>query len=179
MYGDAKEMIPYYSPFPHRKEVDLRLFVDSDHAGEQFKRLSRTGFVIYLNMAPILWFSKHQPTVKSSVFGAECVDMNNGIETCRGLSYKLIMMGVTLSGPTFIYGDNMSVLHNTQRSESILKKKSNSICYHTVRKSAAMGESVIDHVHSVDNPAEIFTKVVRGGQKWNRLIRILLHNLCD
>jgi hypothetical protein len=71
MYGDVKEMIPSDDPVYRGKEVDLRLFVDSDHAGEQFTRRSRTGFVIYLNMAPIVWFSKHQPTVESSVFGAE------------------------------------------------------------------------------------------------------------
>jgi hypothetical protein len=53
--------------------------------------------------------------------------MKNGIETCRGLHYKLRMMGVALSGPTFIYGDNMYVVHNTQRPESVLKNKSNSI----------------------------------------------------
>jgi hypothetical protein len=56
-------MIPSDAPIPRGNEVDLRLFVDSDHAGEQFKRPSRTGFVIYLNMAPIVWFSKRQPTV--------------------------------------------------------------------------------------------------------------------
>jgi hypothetical protein len=138
MHGDAKEMIPSDAPFNRGNEVDLLLFVDSDHAGEQFTRRSRTGFVIYLNMAPIVWFSKRQPTVESSVFGAEFVAMKNGIETCRGLRYKLIMMGVALSGPTFVSGDNMSVVHNTQRSESVLKKKSNSICYHAVRESAAM-----------------------------------------
>jgi hypothetical protein len=132
-------MIPSDAPVPHRKEVDLRFFVDSDHAGEQFRRRSRTDFVIYLNMAPIVWFSKRQPTVESSVFGAEFVTMKNGIETCCGLRYKLRMMGVALSGPTFVYGDNMSVVHNTQRSESVLKKKSNSICYHAVRESAVMG----------------------------------------
>jgi hypothetical protein len=103
------------------------LFVYSDHAGEQFTRRLRTGFVIYLNMAPIVWFSKRQPTVESSVFGAEFFAMMNGIETCRGLRYKLRMMGVALSGPTFFYGDNMVVVHNTQRHESVLKKKSNSI----------------------------------------------------
>jgi hypothetical protein len=74
-------MIPSDDPFTRGKEVDLRLFVDSDHAGEQFKRRSSTGFVIYLNMAPIVWFSKSQPTVDSSVFGAEFVAMKNGIET--------------------------------------------------------------------------------------------------
>jgi hypothetical protein len=86
---------------------------------------------------------------------------------------------VTLSGPTFVYGDNMSVVHNTQRTESVLKKKSNSICYHAVRESAAMGESIIWHVPSVYNPDEICTKVVPGGQKWNHLIHLLLHELCD
>jgi hypothetical protein len=101
--------------------------------------------------------------------------MNNVIETCRDLRYKLRMMGVTLSGPTYVYGDNMSVVHNTQRPESVLKKKPNSICYQAVRESAAMGESIIGHVPSVDNPAE----VVPGGQKRNHLIRLLLHDLCD
>jgi hypothetical protein len=70
MYGDVKEMIPSYAPIPRGKELDLRLFVDSDQAGEKFTRRSRTGFVIYLNMAPIVWFYKRQPTVESSVFGA-------------------------------------------------------------------------------------------------------------
>jgi hypothetical protein len=179
MYGDVKEMIPSDSPVPRVKDVYLRLFVDSDHAGEQFTRSSRTGFVIYLNMAPIVWFSKRHPTVDSSVFGAEFVAMKNGIETCRGLCYKLRMMGVTLSDPTFVYGDNVSVLHNTQRHESVLKKKSNSIFYNSVRESSAMGESIIGHVPSVDNPADICTKVVPGGKKRNHLIRLLLHDLCD
>jgi hypothetical protein len=115
MYGDVKEMIPSDAPVARGKEVDLRLFVDSDHAGEQFTRRSRTGFVIYLNMAPLMWFSKSQPTVESSVFGAEFAAMKNGIETCRGLRYKLRMMVGALSGPTFVYGDNMSVVHNIHR----------------------------------------------------------------
>jgi hypothetical protein len=88
-------------------------------------------------------------------------------------------MGLTLSGPTFVYGDNMSAVHNNQRPEYVLKKKSNSLCYHMVRESAAMGESIIGHLPSVDNPADICTLFVAGGQKRNHLIRILLHDLCD
>jgi hypothetical protein len=157
----------------------LRLFVDSDHAGEQFARRSRTGYVIYLNMAPIVWFSKRQPTVESSVLGDELVVMNNDIDTYHGLRYKLRMMGVTLSGPTFFYGDNMSVVNNTQRPEYVLKKQSNSLCYHMVRDSVSMGESIIGHVPSVGNPADISTKVVAGGKKRSHLICLLLHALCD
>jgi hypothetical protein len=85
---------------------------------------------------------------------------------------------VALSGPTYVYGDTMSVVHNTQRPEYVLKKKSNSICYHAVCESAAMGECIIGHVPSVENPSDICTKVVSGWQKRNHLIRLLLHDLC-
>jgi hypothetical protein len=89
------------------------------------------------------------------------------------------MMGVALSVPKYVYGDNMYVVHNTQRPEYVLKKNSNSICYHAVCESASMGESIIGHVPSVDNPADIFTKGVPDGQKRNHLTHILLYDLCD
>jgi hypothetical protein len=64
MYGDVKEMIPPDAHVPHGKDFDMRLFFYSDHAGEKFTRRSKTGFVIYLNMAPLVWFSKRQATVE-------------------------------------------------------------------------------------------------------------------
>jgi hypothetical protein len=127
-------MVPSDAPVFYGKEVDLRFFVDSDHGGDQFTRCSRTGFVIYLNMVLLVWFFKRQPTADSSVFEADFFAMKNGIETFRGLHYKLRMMGVTLSGPTYVYGYNIYVVNNIQRLESVLKKKSNSICYHAVCK---------------------------------------------
>jgi hypothetical protein len=179
MYGDVNEALSPDAPLPLEKEVDLRLYVDSDHAGEKFTRFSRTGFVIYRNMAPVFWFSKQQPTVESRVFGAEFVAMENGIETVRGLRYKLRMMGVPLSGPCYVYGDNMSVIHNTQRPEYMLKKKYNIICYHVARESVAMGECIIAHVCSENNPADICTKVIPAGMKCRRLVGMLLFDLCD
>jgi hypothetical protein len=103
--------------------------------------------------------------------------MKNGIETSIGLRYKLIMMGVALSGPPFVYGDNMYVVHNTHRDESVSKKKSSSIFYHAVHRYAAMGESIIRHGPSVDNPADICTKATPGGQKRNHLIHLLYSSL--
>jgi hypothetical protein len=81
MYGGANEAIPPNAPVARGNAIDLRLFVDSDHTGDQLTRHSSTGFVIYLNMAPIVSFSKRQPTAESSVFGDEFVAMMNGIET--------------------------------------------------------------------------------------------------
>eukprot|EP00957_Ditylum_brightwellii_P009285 702645-Ditylum_brightwellii.AAC.1 len=42
LYGGAKEPIPPNAPKPRVKEVDLRLFVDSDHAGDKANRRFRT-----------------------------------------------------------------------------------------------------------------------------------------
>jgi hypothetical protein len=94
-----------------------------------------TGFVIYLKMAPLVWFSKHRTTVESSVFGTDIIAMKNGIETCCGLRYKLRMMGVTLGGPTYVYGDSISVFHENQHPESVLKKKlpcSTQVCCYVI-----------------------------------------------
>ena len=178
-YGDVKEALPPNAPEARGKEVDLRLFVDSDHAGDKLARRSRSGFLIYLNMAPISWFSKRQATIETSVFGAEFVAMKQGMEALRGLRYKLRMMGVPLSGPSYIYGDNMSVVHNTQRPESTLKKKSNSICYHAVREAVAMKECLTGHIPSQNNPADLCTKVIPGGQKRNHLVSLILYDLGD
>jgi hypothetical protein len=51
MYGDVKEVVTSDAPVPCGKEVHLCLFVDYKHSGEQLTRSSKTGFVIYLNMA--------------------------------------------------------------------------------------------------------------------------------
>jgi hypothetical protein len=64
----------------------------------------------------------------------------------------------------------MLVVHSTQRPESILKKKSNAICYHAVRYSSAMGESIIGPIPYANNPAYILTKAMPGRQKRDHLI---------
>ena len=103
------------------------------------------------------------------------------MECLRGLRYKLRVMGVAILGPSYIYGNNMSVIHNTQRPESMLKKKSNSICYHAICEAVAMGECLTGHVSSThDNPAKnICTKVIPGGRKRDHLVGLLLHNVTD
>ena len=74
------------------------------------------------------------------MFGAEFVAMKVGMEKLQILRYKLRMMGISLSGPLLIYGYKMSVIHNTNRPESTLRKRRNSIYYYAIRESVEMGE---------------------------------------
>ena len=52
-YQDAKEPMPPNVPKPFGKEVELRGFVDSDHAGDKRTGRFHTGFLIFMNMSLI------------------------------------------------------------------------------------------------------------------------------
>jgi hypothetical protein len=155
------------------------MYVDADYAGDKRTRRSRTGFFIYVNSALVMWRSRKQSTIETSVFGSEFVAMKQGVETIRGLRYKLRMMGVGLTGPAYVYGDNMSVINNTQRPESTLKKKSNEVCYHFVRESVAMGETLTGHIDTNENQADLATKIISGGAKRDYLVGKVLYDIVD
>ena len=54
-YEDVQEAKPLNAPKPLVKDVTLRIFVDSDHAGDNSDRHSRIGYMIFMNMAMINW----------------------------------------------------------------------------------------------------------------------------
>jgi hypothetical protein len=96
----------------------------------------------------------------------------------RGLQYNLCMMGIPLTGPSFIYADNKSQVTNSTRPELTLKKKCNSMCYHVVWESVAMGESLITHINYEENLSDLMTKVTHGS-KCRQLVGNILCNLYD
>jgi hypothetical protein len=124
-------------------------------------------------MALIDWVSKKQATIETSVFGAEFVAMKHGIEKLQGLRIKLRMMGVPLTRPSFIYADNKSQVTNSTRPELTLKMKCNSICYHVVQESVAMGELLITHINSEENSSDQMTKVTHSSKHHQRIGNIL------
>eukprot|EP00978_Attheya_sp_CCMP212_P044167 scaffold302773_cov75-Attheya_sp.AAC.1 len=148
----TEEAIPTNAPPACGKEIDIRLYCDSDHAGDRLTRRSISGFFIHLNMAPVQWQV-----------------------TNRRNRYKLRMMGVPISGPTYIYGDNMSELSTTLNDLSPYSRRSR-IRYATnvIRELVAMGESLTAHVPTELNPADLCTKVLSGGQKRDGIVDLWL-----
>jgi hypothetical protein len=88
-------------------EMIITVFVDADHAGDTVSRRSRTGFVVFLNGAPIYWMSKKQTSIETSTFGSEFVAKKQATEFVRGLRYCLRVMGIPVIDPAFVYGDNL------------------------------------------------------------------------
>ena len=58
-YLGAEEAIPDEMPVARGRSIVMSCFVDADHAkGCRVTRRSHTGVIIFVNRAPILWFSK-------------------------------------------------------------------------------------------------------------------------
>ena len=84
-------------------------------------------------------------------------------------------MGIEISEPAFIFGDNQSVLTNTSIPHSTLKKKSSSIAFHFVREGVARSEWRTAYLNTQHNPSDMLTKSLPGGEKRNRFTSYLLH----
>jgi hypothetical protein len=57
-YPGAKESIPGDAPVARGNVVSTHCFVVADHAGNRVTRRSQTGILLFVNRAPIVWFSK-------------------------------------------------------------------------------------------------------------------------
>ena len=67
----------------------------------------------------------------------------------------------------------MYVIYNTSRPESMLSKKSNSICYHFVREVVAAKECLTSHIPILKNISDLLTKVMLVQKRWNLVNGVL------
>mmetsp|Transcript_1856 Transcript_1856/g.3809 ORF Transcript_1856/g.3809 Transcript_1856/m.3809 type:complete len:104 (-) Transcript_1856:333-644(-) len=84
------------------------------------------------------------------------------------------MMGIPVDDPSFVYGDNFSVINNTSIPESTLQKKSNSITYHFVCEGCAKDKWCICYVDTHSNLADLTTKMLAGGKNQTNPVRKVL-----
>jgi hypothetical protein len=164
-YDGAEDELPPRMPVPRGNGVDTTCFHDSSHANNVVTRRSQTGFIIFVNNAPIVWYSKRQNTVESSTFGSEFVAARAALEAVEALRYKLRMFGIPLNGPTTMFCDNNSVCNNCRTPTSTLNKKHNSICYHRVREAVAADKIRMAKEPTESNLADLFTKILGGHQR--------------
>jgi len=166
-YGDVEEEIPGNMPEPLGNPVTIHAFVDANHAGNVVTRRSHTGIIIFIQNAPIIWYSKRQNTVEAATFGSEFVALRICKELLVSLRYKLRMFGVPLEGPANVFCDNRGVVKNASLPESTLQKKHNAINYHAVREAVAADILRVGKEDGDTNLADLLTKVVSGQRRWD------------
>ena len=159
-YRDAEEQLPpeNMTPEPLGVPVSTIAYVDASHAANKVTRRSHTGFIIFINRSPIIWYSKRQNTVEASTFSSEFIAAKCCIEYITALRFKLRMFGVPLDGATKMFCDNESVVKNSSFISSTLNKKHSSIAYHTVRWAVAASIVVVGWIETTWNLADVMTK---------------------
>ena len=85
------------------------------------------------------WISKRQGAIETSTFGAEFNAAKLAVEEMLALRYMLRCLGVKVTMPSYLVGDNRGVITNVSVPGSMIKKKHNSIAYHKVREVTAAG----------------------------------------
>jgi len=154
----------------------LSAYVDANHAGNMKTRRSHTGILVYMNNAPILWYSKRQNTVESSSFGSEYIALRICTEMIEAVRYKLRCFGVPIDGPCDTFCDNRSVVMNSSVPTSVLNKKHNSICYHRVREAQAAGIIRVGWIEGKFNVADLFTKTTLSNEAKRTFVQYIFNN---
>jgi len=162
-YHDAREEFPIRMPEPLGNPVHVLAYVDANHAGT----------LIYMNQAPIIWYSKRQNTVEASSFGSEYIALRICTEIIEARRYKLRCFGVPVQGSSDILCDNQSVVTNSSVPTSVLNKRHNAICYHRVREAQAAGMIRVGWIEGEKNVADIFTKTTLSSESKRNFVQLI------
>ena len=172
------EKIPDTYPEALGKSVQLWLEFDSDHAHDLETRRSVTGILLFLNNTLVKWYCKRQSTVETSTYGAEINACKTAGELVIEYRYKLRMLGVPLKDKAFVYGDNLSVIINGSKPESVLKKKTHACYFHFIRELCAASLMSLHKIDSAENRSDALTKSLAGGPFYH-LMKSLLFTKID
>ena len=111
----------------------------------------------------IFLYTRKQGTVETATYGSEYVAGRTATEQIMDHRVSLRYLGVHVLGPTYLFGDNRSVVDSSMKIASKLHKRHVLLSYHRVREAIAAGVLYFIHIPGAINPADILSKQVSIG----------------
>jgi hypothetical protein len=142
------------------KNWSLHIFCDSDWAGDSEKRISVTGFIVYLINVQVCWRSKAQRGVTLSSSEAEYVAISEAVKEIKFIYYLLREIGIEVNLPITVKTDNVGAMFMAQNASSGLRTRHIDTRYHYVRENLEEGIINFEFFKSIENDSDIFTKNV-------------------
>ena len=172
-YPDAQENIDLMMLITFGSELETSIFFDADQAHNQKTRRSISGIVQFVGCTPVLWSSCRQGCIATSTYCAEFVAMRQAVEEAISLCYMLCCLGIPITNPTNLYGDNFRTIQSASIPDSELKKKHVAISNHFVRESIAakIVNTILVPTHT--NFADVRMKAL-GPTAFNALVSELM-----
>ena len=140
---------------------------------------SHSGIIIYVNNAPIIWYSKLHNTVEASSSISEFVAFRTSTCMIEALRYKLRCFGIPEEGPANGFCENMSVVNHSSIPTSALNKRNNSIYYHRVREEQATGILRVEWIPGEFNLEDLFTNTTMPGNTRHNLVESIFSNIAS
>ena len=173
IYGNGPELIPDNAPTPKGKPVRTTTYVDANLMHDYTTGRSATGILHFFNQTPADWFAKRQGQVETATYGSEFVAARIAVEQIIDHRYTLRMLGVPLDGPSWMFGDNRSVVTSSTIPHSTLSKRWNALSYHRVREAIAHGWLRFYFVASPQNTSDMLSKPLDHATAWPHLETLL------
>ena len=136
-YPNAKEQKDAKLPTPLFDKLAVNAYFDSDHAHDKVSRRSITGMIIFVGRTPVFELVRRHDAIETLTYSVEFMAMKTAIEEVMSVRYVLRCLGVKVTRPTSILGDNRSVIMNATIPSLSLKKKmwQYLISYHMTREA--------------------------------------------
>ncbi|XP_073025307.1 uncharacterized protein [Primulina eburnea] len=160
-----------------KNSMTLSAYCDSDWASCPMSRRSLTGFCIQLGTSLLSWRTKKQNTVSRSSAEAEYRAM--AAATCEIVWIRGVLndMGLTLTAPARLFCDNKAALHIAANPMYHERTKHIEIDCHLIREKLKSGIIQTEHVSTVNQLADVFTKSLSKEQHTFLLSKLGLCNL--
>jgi hypothetical protein len=166
IYGPNKEELPPNMPTPLGKPFRTTTYADANLMHCLVTGRSVSGILHLVNQTPVQWFCKKQNVVETATYGSEFMAARQATEQIMDLRFTLRMMGIPLDGPSWMFGDNKSVITSSTIPHSSLNKRHNALSYHRVREAISANIIYFLHVEGKYNPSDIVTKFLSWSKFW-------------
>eukprot|EP00957_Ditylum_brightwellii_P180467 13747199-Ditylum_brightwellii.AAC.2 len=97
-------------------------------------------------------------TVETTTHGSEFVAAGTTVDQNIDLRYTLRMLGVPLTGPSWMFMDKLSVVNSATMPSGKLLIHQNILNFHRIREAQAAGFINFVHIDGKQNPADVYTK---------------------
>jgi hypothetical protein len=164
--GNVTEALPTDQPVPQGKDMRTITYQDANLYHDLVTGRAMSGIIHFVRQTPAISFCKKQQSVETATYGSEFMVTRQSAKQIIDLHNTLCMMGKPLDGPSWMLGDNESVITSSTIPHSTLSMRHNALSYHCVRECIAAKFLYLLHVSGKVKLTDMLTKPLCWTSFW-------------